>query len=270
MAVRESVEIDLDRVDRLIQEQEAELEPKHRASIAYREIAQSARGGRRRLLVAGIATARDLHRARRRQPHLGHRRQRVRRLPPRLRGDGRRSCASGDRRGDRTPGAERDAFRAADQAPRRDRREPRGTLLAPVVAVLQLGDRGDARGGPADAREDRSRPPHQDRGHLPRPPRLADVQRDPRSRADGPARSSRHAAAGAGDPAGVRRPRGRGAVQRPGRGPAGVRGTSRPGRRDDRRAGDDELRRHPARTGLPAGSRWTCATSSARTSRSTR
>ena len=39
MAVRESVEIDLDRVDRLIQEQEAELEPKHRASIEYRETA---------------------------------------------------------------------------------------------------------------------------------------------------------------------------------------------------------------------------------------
>ena len=36
MAVRESIEIDLDRVDRLIKEQEAELEPKHRASIDYR------------------------------------------------------------------------------------------------------------------------------------------------------------------------------------------------------------------------------------------
>ena len=40
MAVRESVEIDLDRVDRLIQEREAELEPKHRAPIAYRETAR--------------------------------------------------------------------------------------------------------------------------------------------------------------------------------------------------------------------------------------
>ena len=39
MAVRESVQIDLGRVDRLIKEQEAELEPKHRASIAYRETA---------------------------------------------------------------------------------------------------------------------------------------------------------------------------------------------------------------------------------------
>ena len=50
MAVRESVEIDLDRVDRLIQEQEAELEPKHRASIAYREIA-------RRHVAGGVASS---------------------------------------------------------------------------------------------------------------------------------------------------------------------------------------------------------------------
>ena len=39
MAVRESIEIDLDRVDQLIKEQEAELEPKHRASIDYRKTA---------------------------------------------------------------------------------------------------------------------------------------------------------------------------------------------------------------------------------------
>ena len=50
MAVRESVEIDLDRVDRLIQEQEAELEPKHRASIAYRETA-------RRHVAGGVASS---------------------------------------------------------------------------------------------------------------------------------------------------------------------------------------------------------------------
>ena len=39
MAVRETVEIDLELVDRLIQEHEAELEPKHRASIEYRAVA---------------------------------------------------------------------------------------------------------------------------------------------------------------------------------------------------------------------------------------
>jgi len=50
MAVRESVRIDLGKVDRLIEEQEAELEPKHRASIAYREIAE-------RHVAGGVASS---------------------------------------------------------------------------------------------------------------------------------------------------------------------------------------------------------------------
>jgi glutamate-1-semialdehyde 2,1-aminomutase len=37
MAVRETVEIDLDRVDRLIEQEEAALEPKHRRSIEYQK-----------------------------------------------------------------------------------------------------------------------------------------------------------------------------------------------------------------------------------------
>ncbi len=40
MAVRETIEIDLERVGALIEEQEAKLEPKHRASIEYRAKAQ--------------------------------------------------------------------------------------------------------------------------------------------------------------------------------------------------------------------------------------
>ena len=40
MAVRESIDIDLDKVDQLITEQEAKLEPRHRASIDYRETAR--------------------------------------------------------------------------------------------------------------------------------------------------------------------------------------------------------------------------------------
>jgi glutamate-1-semialdehyde 2,1-aminomutase len=50
MAIRESIEIDLDRVDRLIEEQEAELEPKHRASIEYRTIAE-------RHVAGGVASS---------------------------------------------------------------------------------------------------------------------------------------------------------------------------------------------------------------------
>jgi glutamate-1-semialdehyde 2,1-aminomutase len=50
MAVREWAEIDLDRLDRLIEEQEAELEPKHRASIEYRARAE-------RHVAGGVASS---------------------------------------------------------------------------------------------------------------------------------------------------------------------------------------------------------------------
>ncbi|MFB3738378.1 MAG: aspartate aminotransferase family protein [Candidatus Velamenicoccus archaeovorus] len=50
MAVRETIELDLDRVDHLIQEEEAKLEPKHRASIAYRGVAG-------RTVAGGVASS---------------------------------------------------------------------------------------------------------------------------------------------------------------------------------------------------------------------
>ena len=131
--------------------------------------------------------------------------------------------------------------------------EPRRPVRAAAVAVLQLGHRVDARGRAPHARGDRARRAHEDRGHVPRTPRLADVLRDPRSRAHRAARAPRDAAAGARDPAGLRRPRPGRAVQRPRRGRARARGARGPRRRDVRRAGDDELRRDPARARLPPG-----------------
>ena len=50
MSVRESVEIDFEKVDRLIEEEEAKLEPKHRASIEYKEVA-------RRTVAGGVASS---------------------------------------------------------------------------------------------------------------------------------------------------------------------------------------------------------------------
>jgi glutamate-1-semialdehyde 2,1-aminomutase len=50
MAVRESIDIDLDKVEQLVSEQEALLEPKHRASIDYRETA-------RRHVAGGVASS---------------------------------------------------------------------------------------------------------------------------------------------------------------------------------------------------------------------
>ncbi len=50
MVVKETIDIDLDRIDQLIEEEEAKLEPKHRASIAYREVAE-------RTIAGGVASS---------------------------------------------------------------------------------------------------------------------------------------------------------------------------------------------------------------------
>jgi glutamate-1-semialdehyde 2,1-aminomutase len=50
MAVRETVAFDLEKIDRLIEEEEAELEPKHRASLEYRKTAE-------RHVVGGVASS---------------------------------------------------------------------------------------------------------------------------------------------------------------------------------------------------------------------
>jgi len=50
MAVRETVAFDLERIDRLIEEEEARLEPKHRASLEYRTTAE-------RYVAGGVASS---------------------------------------------------------------------------------------------------------------------------------------------------------------------------------------------------------------------
>ena len=52
MAVREQqpIELDLERVDALIQDEEAKLEPKHRASLEYRAVAE-------RTVAGGVASS---------------------------------------------------------------------------------------------------------------------------------------------------------------------------------------------------------------------
>jgi len=50
MSVREFVEIDFEKVDRLIEEEEARLEPKHRASIEYKQVAS-------RTVAGGVASS---------------------------------------------------------------------------------------------------------------------------------------------------------------------------------------------------------------------
>ncbi len=50
MAVADAVDLDLDRIDRLIAEEEAALEPKHRASLEYRKVAE-------RYVAGGVASS---------------------------------------------------------------------------------------------------------------------------------------------------------------------------------------------------------------------
>src|SRR5512132_3430062 len=50
MSVRETVELDLGRLDHLIAQEEGKLEPKHTASIAYREVVE-------RTLAGGVASS---------------------------------------------------------------------------------------------------------------------------------------------------------------------------------------------------------------------
>ena len=121
MVVNETIDIDLDRVDVLIEEEEAKLEPKHRASIAYREVAE-------RTIAGGVASSWQAS-----PPHaiyvdhgLGNRLWDIDGneyldFHLGLWRHGRRPCASEDRRSGPTAGRARHAFRAADEGPRRGR-----------------------------------------------------------------------------------------------------------------------------------------------------
>ncbi len=163
MVVNETIDIDLDRVDTLIEEEEAKLEPKHRASIAYREVAE-------RTIAGGVASSWQAS-----PPHaiyvdhgLGNRLWDI---------DGNEyidfhlgygAMVAGHAHPKiveavEAAGRARHALRAAHEGPRRGRRQPGRTVRTPALAVLQLRHRGDARGGAADAREHRPRDDHQDR-----------------------------------------------------------------------------------------------------------
>ena len=142
------------------------------------------------------------------QPRLGRRRQRVPRLPQRLRLDGRRPRAPEGRRGDRARRAHRHALRRADRGHGPLRRGAVPALPGGLGAVLQLRHRGDDERDPHRARGHRTRAHRQDRRLVPRSSRRGDVLGRAELRHDGRPRS-------AGDHADVERhPRGDGASTR--------------------------------------------------------
>ena len=107
---------------------------------------------------------------------LGRRRQRVPRLPRRLRLQRRRPRPPEDRRGDRPRGAHRHALRGADRGRRCAFAEELCRRFRPRQGALrQLGHRSDDGRDPHRARRDRPRRHREDRGLVPRAPRHGDV-----------------------------------------------------------------------------------------------
>ena len=194
--------------------------------------------------------------ARRGLARVGRRRQRVHRLPQRLRRHVRRPRQPRHRR--RRSGADgrRHALRGAHRGLDRRGRGAPPPLGPGALALHQLGHRVDDGRDPPRPRGERPPGHRQDRGHLPRPSRRRDGLRQAARRRDGRPRPARLGALRRGLSGGADLAHARGAVQRRRRARGGA-GRGR-GRRRDPGAGDDE-REHRA-----AGARATssaCASS---------
>ena len=146
----------------------------------HRRLGQNLRAGgqidaeRGPVLVPGQRSLAGLHRPRRGQPGLGRRRQRIRRLPQRVRRDVHRPRQPDGRRGGQGPDRPRHPLRRPDRRLDRRRRGAAAPLRAAAVAVQQLRDRVDDGRRPPRPRRHRPRQDPQDRGLLPRPPRHGD------------------------------------------------------------------------------------------------
>ena len=175
MATRETTEFDLDLIDRLIEREEAELEPKRRASIAYRAVAE-------RYVAGGVASSWqdspphaiyvdhgegnrlwDIDGNEYLDFHLGYGAMVVGHAHPKIVEAIEEQAPRGTHFAQPTKDLDVIGENLADR------------FDAAALALLQLGHGGHARGRAPDARQHRPRHADQDRGHLPRSPRLADV-----------------------------------------------------------------------------------------------
>ena len=160
---------------------------------------------RRCLLVPVARSVADLPLARQGRAGVGRRRERVPRLPQRLRLDGAGACARRDLEGGDRADRARHPFRRADRGRDRRRRGARAPLGAAEVALRQLRLRGDDGRDPDRAGSDRARHDREDLRLLPRPPRLRHGLDRRRVRQDRRPLRPPVAALRAGDPAGGRR-----------------------------------------------------------------
>ena len=127
-----------------------------------------------RLVVPVARPVADLPVARQGRQRLGCRRQRVPRLPQRLRLDGAGARPSHDHAGGERADRARHALRRADRGCDRRRRGARAPLGPAEVALRQLRLRGDDGRDQDRAGRDRPRHDRQDLRLLPRPSRLRD------------------------------------------------------------------------------------------------
>ena len=148
---------------------------------------QAAPHRRRHLQLADHRAAAGLAEPRPRLEGLGCRRQRVRRPARRLRRRAGRPRSPRDRQGRQRTSEKRHPLRPADT--RRDHRggRTRQQVRPAELAFRQLGHRSHHGRRPPDALGHRPGPDHQDRGLLPRPPRLGAGLRRPRGRRRRPA-----------------------------------------------------------------------------------
>ena len=145
----------------------------------------------------------------------------------------------------------RHPLRPADPERHRGGPRTRPPLRPAPLAVRQLRHRGHHGRHPPHALHHRPRPDHQDRGLLPRPPRLGPGLRRPGT---GTSRPSRHAVQRAvlhRHPESHHRPDPDRHVQRPGQRGQAPGNPQGPGRGHDHRADHDERRHHQARARLP-------------------
>ena len=225
------MEIDRKRIAELTEAQQEQFRNRTGASAEDLRARGEVDARRRPVLLPGERSLAGLHRPRRGQPRLGRRRQRIHRLPQRLRRDVHRPRQPDGRRRGQGPGRPRHPLRRPHRRLDRRRRGAGAALRPAAVALQQLRHRGDDGRGPPRPRRHRPRHDPQDRGLLPRPPRLGDGLRLP---AAGGARGARRP-----DQRPLRRRHPAGADRADPRRPLQRR------RRARERAGEDRRRRSP-------------------------
>ena len=183
--------IDRDRVAALMERERTRLLRAHREVRRVLQARFSRHARRCSVAVPEERPVAHVPRTRLGREGLGRRRQRVHRLPQRLRRDVRRPRQPDHRRRREGAHGRGHALRRADRGLDHRRRGAPAPLGPPALALHQLRHRVHDGRDPPRARLHRPRHHRQDRGHLPRPSRRRDGLGQAAPGRDGPARAAR-------------------------------------------------------------------------------